>query len=176
VRLPPVFLLLIVLPPLTTASAAEIGDGGAERSVRLRAAVVVASNEGRDVSRSLQPLERRLRTLLPYTSYRGFTDYTAAVEPGTTLELRLPDGRKAHLRPEAELGRSGAESSSALSARTIHVTIEGGEEFESRVACNSATVFQVRNGTADHLNDRTFLVYSETCPGEHPPRLLTPEK
>jgi len=153
-------LLLVVL------TATDAGEG--ER-VRLQAAVVVASTQGRDVAKVLQPLQRRLRTLLPYTSYKGFTEYTASVEPGESIELRLPDGRLAHLTPK---GAEATAEAPPSAGHGIHVAIDQGEQFDSQTACGAATIFQVRNGTADHAGDRTFLVFEETCPGKPPTRLL----
>jgi hypothetical protein len=156
-----------VLTTLLLASCLA-ADGGEEDRVRLQAAVVVASTQGRDVAKMLVPLERHLRTLLPYTSYKGFTEYTASVAPGEALDLRLPDGRSAHLVPK----RVEEAAPGPHPPRPIHVAIDRGEEFESKAACGGVTVFQIKNGTADHAGDRTFLVFEETCPGDHPARVL----
>ena len=145
-------------------------DAGQGEHVRLQAAVVVASTRGRDVAKVLLPLERHLRTLLPYTSYKGFTEYTASVGAGEVLDLRLPDGRLVHLTPGS--APPVAPELPARPQRQIHVAIERGEEFDSKAACGGVTVFQVKNGTADHAGDRTFLVFEETCPHELPPRVM----
>jgi len=43
--------------------------------------------------------------------------------------------------------------------------------------CGHVTVVQVRGTGPHHRNGgRVFLVYEETCPGEHPRRLLEPGK
>jgi len=140
-----------------------------DEPVRLQASVVVASTDGREIATALRPLEPRLRALLPYTSYKSFTEYTKVVPPGQALELWLPDGRKATLRPLP--WRPGL----APRARAIRVTIEGGEDFESRAVCGHTTVVQVRGTGPRHRNGgRVFLVYAETCPGEPPRRLLGP--
>jgi hypothetical protein len=153
-------------PPVATAQPSVSPE-----AVRLQASVVVASTDGREMANALRPLESRLRTLLPYTSYRSFTEYTKVVLPGEALDLWLPDGRKASLRPlprRAEL---------TLGARAIHVAIEGGEDFESRAVCDHVTVVQVRGTGPRHRNGgRVFLVFAETCPGERPRRLLEPGK
>ncbi len=117
----------------------------------------------------LRPLETRLRSLFPYTSYRSFTEYTKIVPPGEALDLWLPDGRKATLRPlPGQLGL-------AKGARAIEVSIEGGEEFQSRAVCDHVTVVQVRGtGPKNRDGGRIFLVFAETCPGERPRRLLEP--
>jgi hypothetical protein len=155
-------------PPDAAPSTAVQGSGGQE-TVRLKASVVVASSEGSEMSRALQPLEARLRTLFPYTSYRSFTEYTKVVPPGEALELWLPDGRRASLQPLP------AKAGLAPAARPIRVSIEGGEEFESRAACGHTTVVQVRGTGPHHRNGgRVFLVFEETCAGEHPRRLLEP--
>ena len=116
------------------------------------------------------PLEARLRTLFPYTSYRSFTEYTKVVPPGEALELWLPDGRKASLRPLP------AKAGLAPAARPIRISIEGGEEFESRAVCGHVTVVQVRGTGPHHRNGgRVFLVYEETCPGSIPGGCWSPE-
>lgn len=158
---------------------AVVDGGGDGAHVRLQAAVVVASSDGRDVATLLQPLERRLRTLLPYTSYKGFTEYTASLSPGEQLDLRLPDGRAVQLTPHPArqlamaTDRGAAAPPTGALRRPIQVAVERGENFESTVACDKVTVFQIRNATADKTGDRTFLVYTEACPGEQPPRLMS---
>jgi hypothetical protein len=158
-------------PPPAAPPATASSDSGIQETVRLQASVVVASSEGSEMARALRPLEARLRTLFPYTSYRSFTEYTKVVPPGEALELWLPDGRKASLRPLPP------KAGLATAARPIRVSIEGGEEFESRAVCGHVTVVQVRGTGPHHRNGgRVFLVYEETCPGEHPRRLLEPGK
>lgn len=144
-------------------SVAQTGE-----RVRVQAAVVVASTQGQGVAQVLRPLERRLRTLLPYTSYEGFTEYTASLPPGESLELRLPDGRLVHLTPGATERPAASDRGGR---RPIQVAVDRGADFESRAICGEVTVFQLQNGTADHQGDRTFLVFAETCPGEVPVRL-----
>ena len=161
--------LLLAAPPLPPLMGPPGPPPVGQEPVRLQASVVVASTDGREMATALRPLEPRLRTLLPYTSYKSFTEYTKAVPPGQALELWLPDGRKASLRPLP--WRPGL----APGARAIHVSIEGGEDFESRAVCGHATVVQVRGTGPRHRNGgRVFLVYAETCPGEPPRRLLGP--
>jgi hypothetical protein len=153
---------MFALVPIVALFIATADAGEGDR-VRLQAAVVVASTDGKDVAKVLKPLEHRLRTLLPYTSYKGFTEYTASVGVGEPVELRLPDGRLVHLTPKSATAGKGIP---------IHVAVDKGDTFDSRANCDSATVFQVKNGTADHPGDRTFLVFEETCPGDHPARII----
>jgi hypothetical protein len=154
------------VPPAAAGTAA-----GSQDNIRLQASVVVASSDGRDMATALRPLEPRLRSMFPYTSYRSFTEYTKVVAPGEALELWLPDGRKASLRPLP------LQPGLAQQARPIRVTIENGEELVSRAVCDHVTVLQVRGTGPHHRNGgRVFLVFAETCPGEHPRRLLDPGK
>ena len=156
---------------LAAAPAPPAATAGSQESIRLQASVVVASTDGREMAPALRSLEPRLRTMFPYTSYRSFTEYTKFVAPGEALELWLPDGRKASLRPLP------LQAGPAKQARPIRVTIEGGEELESRAVCDHVTVLQVRGTGPHHRNGgRVFLVFAESCPGEHPRRLLEPGK
>ncbi|MGH9120356.1 MAG: hypothetical protein ACRDYC_00185, partial [Acidimicrobiales bacterium] len=56
-----------------------------QEPVLLQASVVVATTDGREMATALRPLAPRLRTILPYTSYKSFTEYAKAVPPGQAL-------------------------------------------------------------------------------------------